>query len=142
MTAQNKPYDGSRNATISNADDALSGLANGDNVSFTTSTTASFASASVGSNKLVTGSGFSLFGPDAADYILNQPTAYANITGSGPDIATGGSLDIATLANPFFCNVNSGDRYAALCTTRASNPAPIHIFYNIPTGFSFIREEY
>ena len=81
FAAANKTYNANTAATITN-DGSLSGSVYlGDTVSLNTSgAAASFASATVGSGKTVTGSGFALSGSDAGDYSVTQPTTTANIT--------------------------------------------------------------
>src|SRR5262249_43785942 len=67
VTANNKVYDGTTNATI--ATRALSGALAGDDVSLSGGT-ASFASKTVGTNKTVSVTGLSLSGLDASNYQL------------------------------------------------------------------------
>src|SRR5204863_9073960 len=69
-TGTNKVYDGTTHATVSLADNRLSG----DSLS-TTYTTASFASKNVGTVKTVSVSGIALSGADAANYSPNSTTS-------------------------------------------------------------------
>src|SRR5213075_2176275 len=72
----NKVYDGTTNATVTLADNRLSG----DSLSATYST-ASFATKNIGTAKTVSVSGISLSGADAANYTPNTTaTATADIT--------------------------------------------------------------
>ena len=73
VTIADKLYDGTTAATI--AGSTLAGLLNGDNV--TLNGVAAFADPNAGNAKLVTISGMSLSGPDAADYVLSTTTATA-----------------------------------------------------------------
>jgi O-glycosyl hydrolase len=73
VTAANKVYDGTTNATL-NGTATLSGLVDNDVVILVTSNvTASFADANVGTNKPVTVTGYAVTGTDAGNYTLAQP---------------------------------------------------------------------
>ena len=75
ITASNKVYDGSTTASVTYADDRISGDL------FNVSGTPNFESASAGSTKTVTATGISLSGTDAANYSPNtSATATANVT--------------------------------------------------------------
>src|SRR5207247_541566 len=81
ITANNKVYDGTTNATLNVASAALVGVASGDSVTLNTGSAAgAFANANVGTGKSVTVSGLTLSGVDAANYTLTQPSTTANIT--------------------------------------------------------------
>jgi hypothetical protein len=69
VTANNKTYDGSANATLNGT--ASAGFIGGDNVSLTL-TSATFADKNVGTNKTVTAD-YDLAGDDAANYDLTDP---------------------------------------------------------------------
>lgn len=76
ITVDNKVYDATTEATISNA--VLSGIVNGDNVSY--SVGANFDNKNVGNNKNVTAT-FQLEGSDKDNYQIQQPSNLkANIT--------------------------------------------------------------
>ncbi len=78
--ALNKVYDSTFAATLNTISLNLAGVYAGDTVNFTTSGGIGvFASQNVGNNIPVTASGFSIYGPQAADYYLIQPTSTANI---------------------------------------------------------------
>jgi hypothetical protein len=83
FTASNKVYDGTAAATISYRSIA-SGAVSGDNVTLT-SGSATFADKSVGTAKTVTGTGFTLGGTDAGNYVLASTTltTSADITALG-----------------------------------------------------------
>src|SRR5207247_11052471 len=67
--------------TLNMATAALVRVASGNDVTINTNTaTGTFANANVGAAKLVTVSGLTLNGADAANYALTQPTATADIT--------------------------------------------------------------
>jgi YDG domain-containing protein/Big-like domain-containing protein/MBG domain-containing protein len=72
ITADNKVYDGTTSATILTR--ALTGVVGSDDVTLTGGT-ASFATKTVGTGKAVTGSGFTLAGADAANYVLASTPA-------------------------------------------------------------------
>ena len=81
ITASNKVYDGNTSATILTR--SLAGIVGTDDVSLGTSGTATFATAGVGNAILVTATGLSLSGADAANYVLSSTSATtsADITG-------------------------------------------------------------
>ncbi|MBV5329459.1 MAG: filamentous hemagglutinin N-terminal domain-containing protein [Chlorobium sp.] len=79
LTAANKVYDGADTATL-NGTAAVSAL-NGDTVTLVGTGSGVFANKNVGTNKVVTVSGYSLGGVDAGNYTIAQPTGLtANIT--------------------------------------------------------------
>ncbi|MFM9068290.1 MAG: YDG domain-containing protein, partial [Planctomycetota bacterium] len=81
VSAQNKTYDGATTATLSTDSAALSGLISGDTVTLSTSSaTGAFDTKTIGTNKTVTTSGFSISGTDSGNYSLTQPTTSADIT--------------------------------------------------------------
>ena len=71
--ADNKVYDGTTNATITNTGTSLVGVLGSDAVTLTNATTGQFADANVGTAKSVTTNGYSISGTDAPNYILQQP---------------------------------------------------------------------
>jgi hypothetical protein len=81
ITAQNKVYDGTTDATLNLDSAEVIGLVDGDDVTVVVSVAVgAFADAEVGTGKLVTVSGFTLIGADAGKYTLTQPTTTADIT--------------------------------------------------------------
>ena len=79
VTASNKTYDGSTNATINISKAALSNICTGDKVSLKTAT-GTFEDKNAGTNKKINLSGLSLDGTDAGNYSIassgnQQPTA-------------------------------------------------------------------
>jgi hypothetical protein len=81
IEAQNKVYDGTNSATLIVSNAVLMGVLTGDTVTLDmTNAMGVFADKNVGTSKLVTVSGLTLLGPDAAKYTLTQPTANADIT--------------------------------------------------------------
>ncbi len=81
VTAQDKVYDGTTNATLSGTA-TLNGVVNGDDVSLVTgAVTAAFADPDTGTDLPVTVSGYAITGADAGNYTLTQPAGLtANIT--------------------------------------------------------------
>ena len=80
ITAANKIYDGTTNATLNSAA-ALVGVTGGDVVTLNTgSATGVFPNPSVGNGRLVTIAGLTLGGIHAGNYTLTQPKTTANIT--------------------------------------------------------------
>jgi outer membrane protein OmpA-like peptidoglycan-associated protein len=84
ITANNKVYDGTTAATslLIKGSAALSGVIGADAVTLSTASAAGvFANKSKGTGKIITISGLSISGDDAANYTLTQPTTTADITG-------------------------------------------------------------
>ncbi|NDB95958.1 MAG: filamentous hemagglutinin, partial [Verrucomicrobia bacterium] len=80
LLAQNKIYDRSTSATMTGSG-TLVGVVGSEAVSLDTSgASASFANATAGVGKIVTGSGYNLTGANAGNYSLVQPTATATIS--------------------------------------------------------------
>ncbi len=92
VTAQNKVYDGTTTATLNTGSAALSGVVSPDAVNLVSSgTTGTFASKNVGTGIVVTASGFTLSGAQAAYYTLSQPTGLtANITAASLTVTATG----------------------------------------------------
>ncbi len=81
ITADNKVYDGTTQATVNVADAMLVGAQPGDSVTLNTSgAMGEFASKTVGTGKLVTVNGLTISGADVSNYFLSPPTTTANIT--------------------------------------------------------------
>ena len=93
ITANNKAYDGTVTAAVSVNNPVLSGVLLADTAKVSLSTigsTATFASASVGSGVAVTVTGLTLTGSAAANYTLTQPAGLtASITTAPVTIASG-----------------------------------------------------
>ncbi|OWK36435.1 YDG domain-containing protein [Fimbriiglobus ruber] len=88
VTANNKVYDGTANATLNTSSAALVGVFSGDTVTLGTSgATGTFAGKDVGTGLTVTAAGFTLGGAQAGDYTLTQPTTTADITPFGLTIS-------------------------------------------------------
>jgi autotransporter-associated beta strand protein len=79
ITANSRVYDGTTNATISGSG-ALSGVIPGDTVTLGGTPVASFATRTVGTNKVVTVNGYTLSGAQTGNYSPPVPTLTANIT--------------------------------------------------------------
>jgi hypothetical protein len=78
----NKVYDGTTAATITSLG-TLSWAAPGDDVTLDTSgASASFTNPNVGNGRVAIGTGYTLTGADAGNYVLTQPSTIANITSS------------------------------------------------------------
>jgi hypothetical protein len=130
LSASNKTFDGTTQATITNTSSGLSG-----DVATIAHVSAAFDSATVGSNKTVTVSGLSLIGTDASNYRLASPSflTFASILAlptpapeptppvvkpvvPGPVNPTPNGADQATLddvsgtnSNPFSLSVEADD---------------------------------
>ncbi len=80
ITASNKIYDAKTTATINVSNAVLSAALSGDNVILNTSAAKGvFASKNAGAAKVVTISGLTISGTNAANYSLTQPATTANI---------------------------------------------------------------
>jgi hypothetical protein len=80
LTANNKVYDRSTTATLSGTA-ALTGVVSPDAVTLGGTPVATFATATIGTGKAVSVTGFTLSGANAGNYTLTQPTGLsANIT--------------------------------------------------------------
>lgn len=87
ITASNKFYDGTTAATLNTAGATLNGVIAGDTVTLSTAGAAgTFSDPEIGVGKLVTITGLTISGADAANYALSQPTATASITSSSSSI--------------------------------------------------------
>ncbi len=81
VTASNKTYDGTTDATLNTGSAALVGVVSPDHVNFhANGATGTFSDKNVGTGKTVVVSGLSINGPDSGNYTLTQPTTTANIT--------------------------------------------------------------
>jgi len=81
VSANNKVYDGSTNAALNVGSVAFNGLIGSDVVTLdSSSATGSFDDKNVGNAKPVTTSGLALTGTDGGNYLLIQPTLFANIS--------------------------------------------------------------
>ncbi len=84
ITANNKIYNGTSAATLNTSGAALTGVIPGDVVSLVlTGASGSFANKNAGTGKVVSISGLTLSGADAAKYSITQPLTTANITKAG-----------------------------------------------------------
>jgi hypothetical protein len=112
VTANNKVYDGTNVATLNTLSARLIGVIVPDDVTLLTSgASGTFTSKNAGSNIIVTTSGFMLGGTNAGNYILIQPTTFANIASVGLSI----SIEGITADN----KVYDGTTVAHLNTTQA-----------------------
>ncbi|MFZ9166261.1 MAG: YDG domain-containing protein, partial [Ilumatobacteraceae bacterium] len=83
ITASNKEYDGTTQATLSTANATFAGLVDGDTLALSSSVVGAFDSVNVGQNRSVLISGLALAGTDAANYIYTGTggaTTTASIT--------------------------------------------------------------
>ena len=86
ITASNKVYDGTTDATLDTSGATLVGVATGDTVTLEHQRRlGTFDSPDVGTGKTVTVTGLSLSGADAGNYILVQPTTTAEHHPRHPD---------------------------------------------------------
>jgi hypothetical protein len=81
IVGYDKAYDGTTEAKVGTMAATLAGVTAGSGVSLdAANVTATFATATVGTNKTVQVAGLVLSGPNAANYTLTQPTATATIS--------------------------------------------------------------
>ncbi|MCX6133089.1 MAG: YDG domain-containing protein [Ignavibacteriales bacterium] len=81
ISANDKVYDGTTNATLNTSGGALVTVISPDVVTLNKSTAVgTFSDKEVGTNKTVTISGLTISGTDAGNYLLTQPTTTASIT--------------------------------------------------------------
>ena len=81
LTSANKVYDGTTTATLGGTATLSGGIVAPDVVTLSGSSVANFASANVGTNYVITVSGYSLTGANAGKYTLSQPiVSNRNIT--------------------------------------------------------------
>lgn len=84
ISAINKVYNSTTSATLNSGSATLVGIIGTDVVSLVSAgASGTFANKNAGNAKTVTTAGFSIGGTDAANYILIQPSASANITKAG-----------------------------------------------------------
>ena len=144
ITANNRDYDGTRNATslLLKGSAALVGVISTDAVTLSTSSAAGvFATKSVGPNKTITISGLTISGDDSANYTLTQPSTTASIgvktiTVTGIT-ATNRVYDSTTAATSLLvttsavlAGVESGDTV----TLSTTNAAGVFADKNVGTG--------
>ncbi|TRV27898.1 MAG: hypothetical protein EWV88_04065, partial [Microcystis wesenbergii Mw_MB_S_20031200_S109D] len=79
LTANSKVFDGNTDATLSGTA-VLNGVVNGDVVVLGGSPVATFATSAVGTNIVVSVTGYSISGSGATNYSLTQPSLFADIT--------------------------------------------------------------
>ncbi len=92
ITANNKIYDGTTQATVNTSNAAPVGVINGDIVTLQTSgATATFAGPNVGNNLVVTVLGLTTDGPQGSDYTVIAPTVTANISPMPATVSDGGT---------------------------------------------------
>jgi autotransporter-associated beta strand protein len=100
ITAENKVYDGTTNATLVLSNAVLVGVVNSDAVTLdTTNAAGAFADAAVETNKTVTVSGLALAGANAGNYTLTQPATSADITVASTTNALTSTTSVAQLGD-------------------------------------------
>lgn len=126
ITAANKIYDGNNVATINGR--TLSGVISGDDVSYVGGT-ATFADRNAGAGKAVTGTGLSLVGADAANYVVNTTAATtATITPAALTIAATTNTktydgNVSAAATPTVTGLVGGDTATGVVQTYADRNA-------------------
>ena len=113
LAANNKVYDGRTAATLSSNNVVLSGVLSTDTMNVTFSTngySASFYTATVGTDKPITISGLSLTGSAAPNYSLIPPELTATIAPANLIVTADNKTRVAGTDNPPFDGVISGLR--------------------------------
>ncbi|MBC8009519.1 MAG: putative Ig domain-containing protein [Burkholderiales bacterium] len=82
LTTSDKTYDGGTTAILGGSA-SLTGVLGGDSVSLTGTPAANFATATVGTDKTVSITGYTLTGAQSVNYTLTLPSALADITAAG-----------------------------------------------------------
>jgi len=82
LSAEDKEYDGMDTVVVTGTA-VLVGRINQDNVTLSGTPNFAFENAEVGADKRVFSAGFELSGPDADNYLMNQPVLSADITSAG-----------------------------------------------------------
>ena len=103
VTAADKVYDGNTTATPLTALAAVSGVIEGDTVTFTAGA-AAFRDPNVGTDKPVDFSGFGITGADAANYVLSEQPASATANITAAELTVTG----ATVADKVYDGSTSG----------------------------------
>ena len=125
VTANNKSYNGLTTATLSGTA-AYSGLQNGETFSVTGTASASFATATVGTAKAVTVTGYTT---PSSNYTVSQPTGLTadittvnlTITGVTADNKSYDGLTTATLSGtPAYNGLQNGETFSVTGTASAS----------------------
>ncbi|MFZ4111685.1 MAG: YDG domain-containing protein, partial [Ilumatobacteraceae bacterium] len=144
ITANNRDYNGSTSATslLLTGSAALVGVISTDAVTLsTTNAAATFANKSVGAGKVVTITGLTISGGDAANYTLTQPTTTASIgiktitvTGITANNriydGTTGATSLLITNSAVLAGVESGDTV----TLSTTNAAGVFANKNVGTG--------
>ncbi|OCJ00564.1 filamentous hemagglutinin [Rhizobium sp. AC27/96] len=110
ITAGNKTYDGTTGATLDASNAAFNGKVLGDNLTLGSGAIGAFADANAGNGKVVSISGLSLDGTDAANYTLADATAttFADIARRAITVAANGDSRAYGDANPALSYVIGG----------------------------------
>ena len=123
VTAADKPYDGTTNATLTGAP-VLEGVLTGDVVTLAGTPVGTFKDKNVHNDQIVTTSGYELAGADAGNYTLTFPLTYADIdqldltlTADGIDKIYDGN----TAAEVEFGNWIEGDNLSVTYTAAFDN---------------------
>jgi len=140
ISANNKAYDGTTNATLILSNAVLVGVLNGDTVTLNTiNAVGVFGDKNLGANKLVTVSGLTLLGADAVKYKLTQPTINADITPASlmvrgitasSKVYDGTTSATLVVSNPLLLGVTSGD----VVTLNTTNAVGAFVDKNVGTG--------
>jgi hypothetical protein len=138
LTANNKVYNGTTNATLSSNNVVLSGVISGDTATLNTNGyVANFASAGVGNGIAVSVSALTLAGASAANYTLAQPsTLTANITTAPLMVTANNTNRPYGAANPVFTGtivgLANGDNITESFSCSATNTSPAGPYAIIP----------
>jgi sugar lactone lactonase YvrE len=142
IAANNKVYDGTPAATLSGTA-SLSGVVAGDTVTLAGTAAGTFASATVGTAKVVNVSGLSLTGGSASNYVLTPPVLAANVLPATLTVTASNASRTYGSANPTFgyqvAGLVNGETTAVLtilpvCSTTAVVSSPVGSYPITCTG--------
>ena len=105
-TATDRVYNALTTITVSGG--SLSGVISGDTVTLGGTPTGSVATATVGSGKAVTVTGYSISGADSGNYSLTQPSLTVNITKATPSVTVNPTASGIKYGRPLSSSTFSG----------------------------------
>jgi hypothetical protein len=116
LTGVNKVFDGTTTASVSGTA-ALVGVETGDTVTLGGTPAFTFNNSTVGTNKPITASGYTISGASASNYLLAQPTGLtANITAAEAPVLVDATLE-GTFGEPFshvLASSGAGETFAVV----------------------------
>ena len=131
LTGVNKPFDGTTTASVT-GNATLVGVVVGDTVVLGGTPAFAFSNATVGNNKTIAASGYTISGSSASNYLLAQPTGLtANITAAAAPVFTGASVN-GTFGAPLSHTLAVSGNATAFTIRDGALPAGLNL--NTATG--------